>query len=126
MLYLIIMKADEKTPSWQERNAEWKRMLRQGMPPKLAVGKAGGKGFVASYLPSWHASMQGKPKLPAVGKKPQPPKGPPPKPRGSVVGGLPIGQGVKRKQEGGLVFRINLFRECGLVFRINLFRKCVV
>jgi len=38
-------------------------------------------------------------------------------------------QGVKRNTvtiEGGLVFRINLFRVCGLVFRINLFRKCVV
>ena len=126
MLYLIIMKADERTPSWQERHdearhaaarLEWKIMLKNGaLKAKLAVGKAGGKGFVASYLPSLHA----------VGKKPQPPKGPPPKPRGSVVGGLPIGQGVKRKQEGGLVFRINLFRECGLVFRINLFRKCVV
>jgi len=123
------MKADEKTPSWQERQKwlEWKVMLKdKALQAKLAVGKAGGKGFVASYLPSWHASLQGKPKLPAVGKKPQPPKGPPPKPRGSIVGGLPIGQGVKRKQEGGLVFRINLFRECGLVFRINLFRKCVV
>jgi len=38
-------------------------------------------------------------------------------------------QGVKRNRvtiEGGLVFRINLFRVCGLVFRINLFRKCLV
>ena len=38
-------------------------------------------------------------------------------------------QCVKRETvtiEGGLVFRINLFRVCGLVFRINLFRKCVV
>jgi len=49
-------------------------------------------------------------KLQAVGKAP--PKNPGLKPRGSI--------------EGGLVFRINLFRECGLVFRINLFRKCVV
>ena len=37
--------------------------------------------------------------------------------------------GVQRNRvtiEGGLVFRINLFRVCGLVFRINLFRKCLV
>ena len=126
------MKADEKTPSWQERRIaearraasvlEWKiklNELREGMPPpKLAVGKAGG-----------YATLPGKPKLPAVGAKPLPIGGgakPLLKPRGSVGGSLPIGQGAKRKQEGGLVFRINLFRECGLVLRINLFRKCVV
>ena len=36
-------------------------------------------------------------------------------------------QGVKRNRvtiEGGLVFRINLFRKCGLVFRVSRFRKC--
>ena len=122
------MKADEKTPSWQERHAEarhaaarleWKIMLKnKALQAKLAVGKAGG-----------YATLPGKPKLPAVGAKPLPIGGgakPLLKPRGSAGGSLPIGQGAKRKQEGGLVFRINLFRECGLVLRINLFRKCVV
>jgi len=131
-LYLPIMKAYEKNQSWEERRiAEARRAASvlerkikllsksPGMPPpKLAVGKAGG-----------YATQPGKPKLPAVGAKPLPIGGRVKKllkPRGSAGDSLPIGQGAKRKQEGGLVFRINLFRECGLVLRINLFRKCVV
>ena len=83
------MKADQNGPFFQPE--EWKSMLRKGMPPELqAVGKA-------------------------------PPKNPGLKPRGSVdmapEAKVPEPerktQGVtKRKTEGGLVFRINLFRKC--------------
>jgi len=112
VLYLIIMKADKNAEFF--RKEEWKNMLKKGMPSKLqAVEKDPPKNpgpelqAVVIHNSDGESTCSPSEYFPRA-----PPDNPGLKPRGSI--------------EGGLVFRINLFRECGLVFRINLFRKCVV